>query len=127
LKNSTLMSLVIKLADLENNLPVDEPLKKQIYDVVYSNDLEDDEHVPPWLLDLFNAILSNKIVEETECPYDKTLYGDVINFLAELEDVVNCECIDEGEYILFNFHKIKLSLYINRMGPSYYKIYKKDT
>lgn len=124
MNNSTLLKLLVGLAEVQHNKEVDNDLEKQLYEMIYSNDLEEDEFVPSWLFDIFNAVLHQQSIEKTYFEFDKSKYGDVINFLAELEDVIDIEYDDYGEGMTFKFSKINMYVFINREGRNFYTIKK---
>ena len=93
---------------------------EMLEEIVIDNELEEDKMVPECLIKWIDDIIDQKENLKQPFVFDKTLHGDVINFLAELEDVMSIEYEDFGEGMNFTFNCLGMSSLINREGKSYY-------
>jgi len=92
---STLCELAIKQNE-EFDLRL---FTSQLQEAIENSGLDDSTRVPDWLVLFFDALLTGRILPKTPYIYNKASQGDVSNFLAELEDILNLRWKDEGEQV----------------------------
>lgn len=71
----------------------------QLQESLENNALDNSIRVPDWLVLFFDALLNGKIVLKTSYVHNRDLQGDVSNFLAELEDIIDLQWKDTGEEV----------------------------
>lgn len=104
---TALKSVLCELA-IKQNEDFDSLLfTSQLQEAIENSGLDDGIRVPDWLLLFFDALLTGKILPKTPYVYNKTSQGDVSNFLAELEDILNLRWKDEGEQVEIVADKLK--------------------
>ena len=79
----------------------------QLKEAIENNGLDDSTRVPDWLVLFFDALLTGKVIPKTHYVYDRASQGDVSNFLAELEDIIQLQWKDEGEQVELVADKLK--------------------
>jgi hypothetical protein len=83
-----------------------------LQECIEDNGLQDDDHVPAWLVDSIGAVLDGKELPDTLID---SVDGDVANFLSEVSDVLpGCEHSDQGEWIRMTFPALRSQIYISR-------------
>lgn len=79
---------IISLAEASSKTPATAQMRKQVHEIVWQNNLDEDSAVPQWLLEFLKQIEQK---EQTEwIPYSESGYSfpDVFEVIAELEEVV---------------------------------------
>jgi hypothetical protein len=104
---TALKSVLCELA-IKQNEDFDSLLfTSQLQEAIENSGLDDGTRVPDWLVLFFDALLNGKILPKTSYIYNQTSQGDVSNFLAELEDILNLRWKDEGEQVEIVADKLK--------------------
>ncbi len=92
--------------------------------LVEENDLGTSEQVPQWLLDCFTAVVELRAVPRTRYTYDRN-EGDVANFVAELEDLIDADWDDYGEAVVAVFPALKMRVLMSTEG-NFYEVQRLD-
>lgn len=111
-KGQQLRELVIRLIEKENSV-LPENYLEQIDEILDSNDLTLDESIPEWIVSFFANIVGETQSEQNKFIFKEEGQGDVYNFLAELEDILEMKCDDYGEDITMYFKKSNMIGYIS--------------
>ena len=83
-----LTDAVLELAAAINGSAVDDALKQSIEKMVWNNELDEDDSVPQWLIDLLGSMTRGEVTEWTAFSDEGYSYSDVFELMAELEDVL---------------------------------------
>lgn len=118
MENLNLFSVVVQIATKQHQ-EVGSAFNKELEEIISSNELDIDRNVPSWLLDFFTAILEGRETGRVKYSLNKNESGDVINFLAELEEILEADWDDYGEGIEIVFPKLKMYGHISRESGLY--------
>ena len=93
---------------------------RELDEIVQSNELSDPARVPPWFLNLWTALAEGRCVATTGFAMNQIVpvgrrgeFGDVVNFLAELADILPIGHDNYGEGIRLELHGIGLQAFIS--------------
>ncbi|MBO0591276.1 hypothetical protein I2486_07625 [Cellulophaga sp. E16_2] len=113
-----LESLIIDLFEKVNRKTITQENIDIIVTLLEENNLDDVTMVPIWFTDLFKSILQQENVPRTF--YRREIHqGDITNFLAELEELINAEWNDCGEAVEVFFPNINMFVCISSEGNFY--------
>lgn len=108
----------MELAEKTNGKPVDLSTKSKIEDLLKNQRFVSDDKVPDWLINLLQAVVDRREVEQTHFNESK-LEGNAFGLLHSLEMFLNVEVEDEGEILVIDFPKIYVQTIIIWMGYTY--------
>lgn len=106
MEQDELRTLVIELLALVNKREPDEESIEEVDDILENNYLNDDENVPSWLTDMFRALIEERAVQPSPLTTAVGDDGSPTNFLVELQDLLDMEWVEYGEYFLMQFPSI---------------------
>ena len=121
MSNSNLTSIII---DLYQKLNSEEPniaIKESIHEMVEGNGLDSSNNIPSWFIDFWEDILNEKTTDKVQFLISELVNSDadIINFLAELADVIDMNYENYGEGIVMKFETLNLDVFIClEGGPS---------
>lgn len=125
--DSTLKNIVIELYEKINDVEADSNVRAEIDEIIASNDLDNSDKIPQWFLDFWNSIIKRINVEKNYFLTDDILNseGDIINFLAELADLIDMNYENYGEGITMKFRPLSKEAFIcleGGAGVCFYEI-----
>lgn len=106
--DSRLYELLLKVAAKTNTREINEGYKDEVWDIIEGNELEDDEKVPAWVFLFWEAIEQGNTIERESIYFGKQ-YGDVVNFMAETEDVIDMDMDEQGNWYTMTFSSLGLA------------------
>ena len=107
-KATHLVTILIALAAKQNQ-PFDATaVEQQVQEIATNNGFDVSDQVPDWLLVFFDALDSGKVLSKRPIPANEPFGGDVSNFLAELEEVIQFAWHDSGELVELVADKLQL-------------------
>jgi hypothetical protein len=115
-----LKQLIINLYEAVNNKTASDDIHSLIDDLLEENDLIDPNKVPNWFVEFIKNIIAKQPVDKTYYKYDSSK-GDISNFIAGLEDLIDADWNDYGEAIEVDFTNLNIHAYISSEG-NYYEI-----
>ena len=118
MKLQKISSILLELAEKTNGKPVDLSTKSKIEDLLKNQRFVSDDKVPDWLINLLQAVVDRREVEQTHFNESK-LEGNAFGLLHSLEMFLNVEVEDEGEILVIDFPKIYVQTIIIWMGYTY--------
>ncbi len=80
--------------------------------MVEGNALDASDNVPAWFIDFWENILNEKTTDKVQFLTRELVNPDIINFLAELADVMDMNYENYGEGIVMQFEPLNLDLFI---------------
>ena len=113
LKNTT-----IKFYEVVNGEAASSSIQDLINNLIEENDLESSDKVPTWLLRWMNGVINQETINRTSYRYDPS-QGDISNFIAELEDLINADWNDYGEAVEVKFTNLGIQACISTEGNFY--------
>lgn len=105
-KIDALKSVLLTIAATQNQNFDAQLLEGQLEEVFANNGFTTDSNVPDWLVTFFEALLNGTVMHRTPYSHDRAVQGDIANFLAELEDVIEMQWEDEGERVQITADKL---------------------
>ncbi|MEH2074782.1 MAG: hypothetical protein V7K57_10385 [Nostoc sp.] len=107
---SIIINLFKKLYGMEPTTNVIE----SIHQIVESNGLGSSSAIPNWFIDFWQSILNQKTTNKEYFLISEIVNKntDIINFLAELTDVIDMNYENYGEGIVMDFKPLNLNVFI---------------
>ena len=121
MKDNQLFELIVKIINEEGKLINN--TEELLIEVFENNGFESIESVPNWLVVLFQKVLNQESTPATKFEYKKPGTGDVYNFIAELEDVMDEKWNDTGEDVEMHFSRLKVIANVSLESNTYYVKY----
>jgi hypothetical protein len=121
MSNSNLTSIIIELYKKLNSEEPNIAIKESIQEMVEGNALDSPNNIPSWFIDFWEDILNEKTTDKVQFLFSELFHpeADVINFLAELADVIDMNYENYGEGIVMQFEPLNLDVFIClEGGPS---------
>ncbi|MFB2977696.1 hypothetical protein [Microseira sp. BLCC-F43] len=121
MSNSTLTKIIVELYQKLNSEEPNIAIKESIHEMVESNGLGSYNNIPSWFLDFWQNILNKKPTEKVQFLMSEIVNSDadIINFMAELADIINMNYENYGEGIVMKFETLNLDAFIClEGGPS---------
>jgi hypothetical protein len=121
MSNSNLTSLIIDIYQKLNSVEPNTAIKESIHEMVESNALDSSHNIPSWFIDFWEDILNEKITDKVQFLFSEVVNADadIINFFAELADVIDMNYENYGEGIVMKFEPLNLDVFIClEGGPS---------
>lgn len=114
MNNSTLTSIIIELYKKLNSEEPNIAIQESIYKMVESNGLGSANNIPSWFLEFWENILNKKTTDKVQFLMSELISSepDIINFLAELADVIDMNYENYGEGIIMIFKALNLNIFI---------------
>jgi len=119
-----MINLYQKLNDKEPDFAIQE----SIQEMVEGNALDSSDNVPSWFIDFWENILHEKTTDKVQFLSRELVNSDaadIINFLAELADVIDMNYENYGEGIVMQFETLNLDVFIcleGRPSTCFYQI-----
>jgi hypothetical protein len=107
-KIASLKTALREIASIHNEEFDEYTFDKELDNLFESNGFFTDEQVPDWLGKIFRAVLSREVIPKTPYQHNSKVHGDVSNLLAELEELIQINWIDEGERVEFSSNKLNM-------------------
>jgi hypothetical protein len=116
--DSLLTNMTLELYRKLKSVEPEEKVIEAINEMVESNGLAETENVPFWFLDLWQSILNETSTEKIFFLMSEIVggKGDVVNFLAELADVIEMNYDNYGEGIEMVFDSLRIRAFISMEG-----------
>lgn len=117
---STIETLTIKLYEQINGEYPDDKTSHLFREIIVDNGLDNDEAAPEWFLSLWRALVNGTKVERTYFNIDEILAHngvDIVNFLAELSEMIDIGYENYGEGIVMNLKPSEVKVFISFEGP----------
>lgn len=108
MEQDELRTLVIELLELVNRREPDREILEEVDDIIENNYLDEVENVPSWLTEMFLALVEERIVQPMPLTAAEGGNGSPTNFLVELQDLLDMEWVEYGEYFVMQFPTIGL-------------------
>lgn len=122
MSNSNLTSIIIELYKKLNSEEPNIAIKESIQEMVEGNALDSPNNIPSWFIDFWEDILNEKTTDKVQFLSRELVNSDapdIINFLAELTDVIDMNYDNYGEGIVMQFEPLNLDVFIClEGGPS---------
>ena len=121
MSNSNLTSIIIELYQKLNSEDPNIAIKESIHEMVEGNALDSSNNIPSWFIDFWEDILNEKTTDKVYFLFSEIVNpdADIINFLAELADVIDMNYENYGEGIVMKFEPLNLDVFIClEGGPS---------
>lgn len=112
---------LLAIASEETGGDVDDGLREKIHLILDESDMENDDAVPPWLLQFFTGLLERQTVPVTELPATAEDQGLVWEFFNCLQDISVFDCYDFGEWVRVRLPRLGM-LGIISIEHSYYRV-----
>ena len=116
MEENKLKEVVVEIANKENK---NKPDLSLIQEILENNDLGTNEKIPEWILNFFESILKKETTERVSFDFRIDGKGDIYNFLAELEDILEIDIDDYGEGIEMRFNNLGMYGFISFEGDTY--------
>lgn len=113
-----LEQLLVQIIEELQGEKLDKHQLAALRDILENNGLDRDEHVPDWFTTLWSRILLGQAVEKSYFPLRELFGGevDIVNFLAELSDLIDMEYENYGEGIEMNIEQLNAQVFISLEG-----------
>ena len=98
-KATHLVTVLLALAAKQNQSFDAAAVEEQLQEAAANNGFDASDHVPDWLLVFFDALHTGKVITRQPIPANASFTGDLSNFLAELEDIIQFKWDDSGEVV----------------------------
>ena len=113
-----LEKLIIDLYEATSGKVATDNFCISLHNLLEENDLVEEDKVPNWFIDFIESIVAKKAVKRMFFAYDSS-YGDVTNFIAELEGLIDADWDDYGEAVEVYFPKLDMYGCISTEGNFY--------
>lgn len=113
-----MLQMFLKLYEKLNKVKPDAKAQELIQEAINSNNLDSPENIPQWFLDFWRKVIGEQTMEKQYFMASDILNTDVdlINFLAELADVIDMNYDNYGEGITITFKPLHLNAFICMEG-----------
>jgi len=121
MSHSNLTSIIIEFYQKLNSEEPNIAIKESIHEMVEGNALDSSNNIPSWFIDFWEDILNEKTTDKVYFLFSEIVNpdADIINFLAELADVIDMNYENYGEGIVMKFEPLNLDVFIClEGGPS---------
>ena len=110
MKNHSIRESVWKIYERIHGHPPDRVISTALEQIIEENGLK--EHCAVWLEELLQAVAYDEDYESHSLSFDEFFDSsyDVINFSADLSEIIGIRRTNEGEYLLLSFDSIGTSI-----------------
>lgn len=118
-KATHLTTVLLALAAKQNQPFEAAIVTEQLREAAANNGFDASNHVPNWLLFFFDALQDGRQLAKQPIPANEPFTGDVSNFLAELEDIIQFTWRDSGETVELVADKLQLFGIVSNEDATY--------
>mmetsp|Transcript_13 Transcript_13/g.20 ORF Transcript_13/g.20 Transcript_13/m.20 type:complete len:124 (+) Transcript_13:63-434(+) len=104
-----LTDAIIALAEATKGQPIDEELKSTIEKLVWNNELDEDDNVPNWLIDLLTAMQTKQLTDWIAYPTDGYSFSNVFDLIGELDTVLPLDYEHREESIALTLEALSVA------------------
>ncbi len=119
METQSLRALLLELMKLVNERTPDADSIEEADDILENNYLDEDDNVPTWLLDMFQALVEQRQASTTPMTTDSGENASPTNFLVEIQDLLDMVWVEYGEYFLMQFPAIGLEAKVSAEENAY--------